>query len=167
MRDKDKQIGGDHYSKRKIQPFDIIDEYNLDFYEANVLKYLLRHKDKNGREDILKLIDYAECVIDRQYPYETPKSASSGLGKDDNNTYQYFQVNHDFSSPLTEAQYRDMIADGGKLIDTYIMADKLSTQTNYSISEIVSFCRAYSGLIFAEKDAEHYILERHRCGYRL
>ena len=68
MRSKETQIGGDHYSKRKIQPFDIIDEYDLDYYEGAALKYLLRHKDKNGKEDLLKLKDYADCIIDRQYP---------------------------------------------------------------------------------------------------
>ena len=53
MRDKKQQVGGDHYSKHSIQPFDIIDEYNLDYYEGAALKYLLRHKDKNGKVTIL------------------------------------------------------------------------------------------------------------------
>jgi len=67
MRSKDTQVGGNHYCKRVIQPFDIIDEYELDFYEANALKYLLRHKSKNGKEDLLKAKDYLDCVIDRHY----------------------------------------------------------------------------------------------------
>jgi len=44
-----KQIGGTHYSKHKIQPWDIIDEYGLNFYEGNVLKYLLRKKRQSKR----------------------------------------------------------------------------------------------------------------------
>ena len=80
MRDRNSQVGGDHYKKRKIQPFDIIDEYEMTPYEAAVLKYLLRHKDKNGKEDILKLIDYAHCIIDRVYP-EGDESIMDVAGK--------------------------------------------------------------------------------------
>lgn len=56
-----KQIGGNHYLN-KIQPWDIIDSWELNFYEGNILKYLLR--DKNNRvEDLKKLIHYAEKLL--------------------------------------------------------------------------------------------------------
>ena len=58
-----KQIGGTHYSKHTIQPWDIIDEYGLNFYEGNVLKYLLRKKD-NRREDLEKCQHYLEKCIE-------------------------------------------------------------------------------------------------------
>lgn len=58
-----KQIGGDHYSKRTIQPWDIIDEYGLNYYEGNVIKYVLRHRDKNGIEDLRKASHYLEKII--------------------------------------------------------------------------------------------------------
>lgn len=54
-----RQVGGDHYVKHKIQPWDVIDEYNLNYYEGNILKYLLRTKS-NRVEDLEKLIHYAE-----------------------------------------------------------------------------------------------------------
>ncbi|MCP4973672.1 MAG: DUF3310 domain-containing protein, partial [Prochlorococcus sp.] len=50
----DNQVGGNHYSKYKIQVVDIIDDHNLNFYEGNALKYLLRYKDKNGVQDLRK-----------------------------------------------------------------------------------------------------------------
>jgi len=56
---KEKQVGGNHYRDHKIQPWDIIDEYGLNFYEGNILKYLLRKKGSRV-EDIGKLIHYAE-----------------------------------------------------------------------------------------------------------
>ena len=62
--DKSKQIGGDHYAKHKIQPWDIIDEYDLSFYAGNVLKYLLRYKDKGGVEDLKKAQHYLEKLIE-------------------------------------------------------------------------------------------------------
>ena len=58
-----KQIGGDHYVKHKIQPWDIIEEYNLGFWDGNAIKYILRYKEKgNPLEDIDKAIHYLEHV---------------------------------------------------------------------------------------------------------
>ena len=57
-----KQVGGSHYIDKKIQPWDIIDEYELDYYEGNVLKYLLREKD-NRIEDLQKAMHYIEKEI--------------------------------------------------------------------------------------------------------
>lgn len=59
-----KQIGGSHYSKRTIQPWDIISEYGLDYWAGNVIKYVLRHKDKNGKEDLEKAKHYLEYMIE-------------------------------------------------------------------------------------------------------
>ncbi len=59
----DNQVGGNHYSKYKIQVVDIIDDHNLDFYEGNILKYLLRYKDKNGVQDLYKLEHYLQMII--------------------------------------------------------------------------------------------------------
>ena len=56
-----KQVGGVHY-KRNIQPWEIIDEYNLNFYEGNALKYLLRRKD-NRLQDLEKAKHYIEKLI--------------------------------------------------------------------------------------------------------
>lgn len=59
------QIGGDHYRKvENMQPWDIIDAYKLDFYSGNVLKYLLRHKHKNGKEDLMKARHYLDKMIE-------------------------------------------------------------------------------------------------------
>ena len=58
-----KQVGGDHYAKHKIQPWHIIDEYDLNYYEGNVLKYLLRSKS-NRVEDLHKAVHYLEKEIE-------------------------------------------------------------------------------------------------------
>jgi len=62
---QNKQIGGDHYVKHKIQPWDIIDEYELNYYEGNALKYLLRRKE-NRVEDLRKAIHYLEKEIENE-----------------------------------------------------------------------------------------------------
>lgn len=59
---QEKQIGGNHYAKHSIQPWNIIDEYNLDYYLGNVIKYVLRDKN-NQVEDLHKAIHYLEKKI--------------------------------------------------------------------------------------------------------
>lgn len=60
------QVGGDHY-KSEIQPIDYIHANNLDFFEGSVLKYITRHKNKGGEEDIKKAIHYLELILEYHY----------------------------------------------------------------------------------------------------
>lgn len=62
-----KQEGGDHYSKLKIQPIEYIQANGLDFFQGNILKYLTRHKDKDGAKDLRKVIHYAQLALELQY----------------------------------------------------------------------------------------------------
>jgi hypothetical protein len=61
-----KQIGGDHYAKRNIQPWDVIEEYEMDFWEGNALKYLMIWKDKDGVKDLEKCKHYVDYLIARE-----------------------------------------------------------------------------------------------------
>lgn len=54
-----RQVGGTHYKLHNIQPWDIIDEYGLDFYRGNAIKYILRNK-MDVVEDIEKAVHYLE-----------------------------------------------------------------------------------------------------------
>ena len=40
---------------------------DLDFLQGNVIKYVTRHKSKNGLEDINKAIEYLERIKKEQY----------------------------------------------------------------------------------------------------
>lgn len=60
-----KQVGGDHYASQKIQPIDYIQANNLGFEEGNIVKYITRHKLKNGREDVEKALHYCELLLRR------------------------------------------------------------------------------------------------------
>ena len=62
-----KQIGGNHYIKYKIQPSQFIVENKLLYPEGNIIKYILRHQDKGGKEDLLKAIHFIEMIIERDY----------------------------------------------------------------------------------------------------
>ena len=51
------------YYRKKIEVSDFIDEYDLNYFEGNVIKYVVRHKAKNGLEDLEKAKWYLERLI--------------------------------------------------------------------------------------------------------
>jgi|TARA_X000001382_G_scaffold93950_2_gene68481 hypothetical protein len=59
-----KQIGGSHYKKYAISPWTFIRENLLNPFQANVIRYVVRYEDKNGIEDLQKIIHYCEMEID-------------------------------------------------------------------------------------------------------
>ncbi len=67
----DIQEGGDHYRKLKIQPIEFIHANELDFLQGNVVKYITRHKNKNGAADVRKALHYCQLILELQYKEET------------------------------------------------------------------------------------------------
>ena len=63
----DKQIGGSHYQKFKIQPSKFVVENELLFPEGCAIKYICRHRLKGKKEDILKAIHFLEMILERDY----------------------------------------------------------------------------------------------------
>jgi hypothetical protein len=63
----DKQIGGSHYQKFKIQPSKFVVENKLLFPEGCVIKYICRHRYKDKKKDLLKAIHFIEMIIERDY----------------------------------------------------------------------------------------------------
>lgn len=59
-----KQVGGSHYSKLKIQPMQYSLANDLNYAQANAIKYITRYKDKNGIEDLKKAIHCLELLIE-------------------------------------------------------------------------------------------------------
>lgn len=64
----DKQVSGNHYKDKGIQPIVYIHANDLGFCEGNVIKYVTRHKEKSGAADIQKAIHYLELLLELQYP---------------------------------------------------------------------------------------------------
>lgn len=60
--EKHKQVGGNHYFNA-IQPWDIIRAWDLNYWEGNIVKYVLRHKGKGKVEDLEKAKHYIEYLI--------------------------------------------------------------------------------------------------------
>ena len=68
-----KQIGGNHYIKYKIQPSQFVVENKLLYPEGTVIKYILRHQDKGGKEDLEKAKHFIDMIIERDYETESEK----------------------------------------------------------------------------------------------
>jgi hypothetical protein len=64
MKSYKKQVGGSHYKKYKIQPIEFIIKNNIGFVEGNIIKYILRFKEKGGVQDLEKAKHYIELLID-------------------------------------------------------------------------------------------------------
>ena len=62
-----KQVDGSHYKSFAIQPIEYIHRNGLDYLAGNVVKYVSRHKAKNGAADIRKAIHYLELILSLQY----------------------------------------------------------------------------------------------------
>lgn len=62
-----KQVGGDHYKIYKIQPTEFIYTNSIPFIEGNIIKYVVRHRNKNGLEDLKKAKHYIELLINLEY----------------------------------------------------------------------------------------------------
>ena len=70
----DKQVGGDHYSKMKIQPAEFINKNKMLFAEGNAIKYICRHINKGGEQDLQKAKHYIDMIIERDYGDDAEKS---------------------------------------------------------------------------------------------
>ena len=83
----DKQIGGSHYRKMKIQPSEFINKNNLPFAEGNAIKYICRHKHKGERQDLEKAKHYIDMILERDYPLipmtEEEEYRNAGITKEE------------------------------------------------------------------------------------
>ncbi len=54
----------DHYMKWRFEPITFLMLNNVPFAEGNVIKYLLRWREKNGIEDLKKARRYIDMIIE-------------------------------------------------------------------------------------------------------
>lgn len=64
------QVGGDHYKKLKIQPFEYNHANEIPFAEGNIIKYVTRWRAKGGLQDLEKARHFLDLLI----AAETPKT---------------------------------------------------------------------------------------------
>jgi len=68
-----KQVGGKHYLKYKIQPSKFVVENRLLYPEGCVIKYVIRHQDKGGKQDLEKAKHMIDMIIERDYEEKKKK----------------------------------------------------------------------------------------------
>ena len=64
----DDQVGGRHYKALAIQPAEYCQRNRLPYCESSVIRYVTRHREKNGREDIEKAIHCLRLLLEIEYP---------------------------------------------------------------------------------------------------
>ncbi len=84
----DKQVGGNHYKDLRFQPIEYIIKNELGFCEGNIVKYITRWKLKGGREDLEKVIHYAQILLD--YPSPKVESPEEQMEKEKTRNYLMF-----------------------------------------------------------------------------
>lgn len=63
----DVQVGGNHYKDMVIQPAEYCEYNNIPALEAGVIKYVSRHMNKNGVQDLEKAKDLINMIIEMRY----------------------------------------------------------------------------------------------------
>jgi hypothetical protein len=58
------QIGGNHYSKLALQPVEFIYKNSIPYIEGNIIKYVVRWRDKGGIDDLRKARHYLDMLIE-------------------------------------------------------------------------------------------------------
>ena len=71
-----KQVGGKHYLKYNIQPSKFVVENKLLYPEGCVIKYIVRHQDKGGKQDLEKAKHMIDMIIERDYGEKKEKKES-------------------------------------------------------------------------------------------
>lgn len=64
----ERQVGGGHYKGFAIQPVEFCQKNHLGYCESNVIKYVCRHGQKNGKVDLDKAIHYIQLLKEMEYP---------------------------------------------------------------------------------------------------
>jgi hypothetical protein len=54
-----RQIGGDHY-KSEYMHWDLAADLNLGYFEGQISKYIVRHRQKEGLKDVQKCLHFLE-----------------------------------------------------------------------------------------------------------
>ena len=71
------QVGGNHYKDMPIQPAVFAQKNKLTFCEASAIKYICRHRNKGGIQDIDKAIHFLQMLKQIEYDdYQTMQATN-------------------------------------------------------------------------------------------
>lgn len=59
-----RQVGGAHYGLGRLQHWDIVSMFDLDYFQGQITKYVMRFRKKNGVEDLEKAGHFLEKLLE-------------------------------------------------------------------------------------------------------
>lgn len=89
MNVNDRQVGGGHY-RSEFQHWDLIEDCGIGYIEGNATAYILRHKRKNGVEDLEKALHYVEKLLSIHLERNRKNRGWASLDA----LQKFFQANH-------------------------------------------------------------------------
>lgn len=63
MRPNEMQVGGTHY-RSSYGHWDWVHRLGMNYLEGNATKYVVRHRNKNGEEDLKKAVHYLSKILE-------------------------------------------------------------------------------------------------------
>lgn len=136
------QVGGGHYKGLAIQPIQLSMANNYDACIHSSIKYVTRHKDKAGAEDLGKGAHFCqlrrECMIETGYPEKAIERIP---------IYRYIELNR-----IPEAEGRIIIE-----LHSWAMCPPTVTPDHfaYTCSRIVNMINALSTLQYGHRRNSH------------
>lgn len=82
MKANTKQVGGNHYNST-IQHWDYVVANDLDYFQAQITKYVTRWKKKNGLVDLQKAQHFLEKYIELNTPADDGSEPGRGYVNQD------------------------------------------------------------------------------------
>lgn len=74
------QVGGDHYKGVAVEHWDIVAQHELDYFQGQITKYVMRWKKKNGIQDLLKAEHFLRKYIELNSPADEDDGSYAGPG---------------------------------------------------------------------------------------
>lgn len=84
----DIQIGGSHYKNLAYQPVQFSVDMCLNFIQGNIVKYVSRYEHKGGKQDLDKVLHYAQLGVSLNPTNFCP------YDKIEDKVAEYVRVNH-------------------------------------------------------------------------
>lgn len=79
MAANEEQVGGGHYKGQKVEHWDFVMMHDIPYMEAQVIKYMMRWRKKNGVEDLRKAEHFIRKLIEVELgPENTYMNPDSG-----------------------------------------------------------------------------------------
>jgi len=60
----ERQVGGDHYKKLPIEHWDLVALFEWDYFQAQITRYMMRWRNKDGIKDLEKMVHVAQKYLE-------------------------------------------------------------------------------------------------------